>query len=224
MGSISSKKYSKLWKQELKENPHLFHLEIISYHDTRSDALWKELQIQKIFNIVKNPLFVNLSYAKQDGYFGMKCYGEEHPQYGKTRTSEQNKRNSEIQKDPSIQIKKKETSLKNFGVDHASKSKIFQENKKIANKIKYGFDSHNSNDLVKQKQAKTKRNNMIIRFGCNSQKEIFDKIFIFEQLYNIKQYKNKPNLSKILKYFPTESHKSIQFLQRTFLKYNKTLI
>ncbi len=76
MGSVKSKKYSKLWKTELKENPQLFHLEIISYHDTRPAAAYAELQVQKIFNVVKNPLFVNLAYATVNGCFGRNMVGE----------------------------------------------------------------------------------------------------------------------------------------------------
>lgn len=71
MGSVRSKNYKNIWKQELKEHPELFHLEIISYHDTRPEATYKELQIQKLFNVVKNPLFVNMSYAQPNGFFGM---------------------------------------------------------------------------------------------------------------------------------------------------------
>ncbi len=82
-GTIKSKKYSDIWKQELKENPDLFSTVIISYHCTRSDALWKELQIQKIFNVVKNPLFVNLAYASPNGFFGRDVSGENNPMFGK---------------------------------------------------------------------------------------------------------------------------------------------
>lgn len=71
MGSVSSKKYKDIWKQELKEHPELFNLEIISYHDARSDAIWRELQLQQLFNVVKNPLFVNMAYAQPNGFFGM---------------------------------------------------------------------------------------------------------------------------------------------------------
>lgn len=69
-GSVVSKNYRSVWKSELKENPHLFSTKIISYHDTRPEALWKELHLQKIFNVVKNPLFINMSYASPNGYFG----------------------------------------------------------------------------------------------------------------------------------------------------------
>jgi|688.fasta_scaffold246087_4 hypothetical protein len=70
-GSVSSKKYKIIWETELKNNPHLFSVEIISYHDTRPEATYKELQLQRIFNVVTNPLFVNMSYAKPKGYFGV---------------------------------------------------------------------------------------------------------------------------------------------------------
>lgn len=71
MGSVSSKKYKSIWKQELKDHPELFHLEIISYHDTRPEATYKELQVHKLFNVAKNPLFVNMSLAQPKGYFGI---------------------------------------------------------------------------------------------------------------------------------------------------------
>ncbi len=90
MGSVSSKKYKSLWNQELKENPQLFNLEIISYHDTRPAATYAELQIQKIFNVVKNPLFVNLAYASVNGYFGKDTSGKNNPMYGKKRALENN--------------------------------------------------------------------------------------------------------------------------------------
>lgn len=82
MGSVSSKKYKVLWKQELKEHPELFNLEIISYHDTRSDATWKELQLQKTFNVLNNPLFVNMSYASINGFCGLILMGSDNPNFG----------------------------------------------------------------------------------------------------------------------------------------------
>lgn len=88
MGSIKSKIYKNIWNSELKSNPHLFSIEIISCHDTRSAATYKELQIQKIFNVVKNPLFVNMSYAAANGFFGMSVSGETHPNYNKSRTKD----------------------------------------------------------------------------------------------------------------------------------------
>ena len=69
-GSIRSKKYRTIWESELKEHPELFNTTIISYHYTGRDSLWKELQLQRMFNVVKNNLFVNMSYATVNGFFG----------------------------------------------------------------------------------------------------------------------------------------------------------
>ena len=67
-GSVASKRYKAIWLSELKLHPELFSTSIVSYHDTRSNATWKELQIQKIFNVVKSDLFVNRAYASINGF------------------------------------------------------------------------------------------------------------------------------------------------------------
>lgn len=68
-GSVLSKKYKSLWLQELIDHPELFDIEIISKHYTRVEAFEKEFKLQKMLNVVKNPLFINLSYAnKKFGY------------------------------------------------------------------------------------------------------------------------------------------------------------
>ena len=44
-GSVSSKEYGKIWKEELRNNPELFRTRIISSHDTREQAFDKEEMI-----------------------------------------------------------------------------------------------------------------------------------------------------------------------------------
>ena len=85
-GSVQSKKYKSIWHSELKNNQHLFSVEIISYHDTRPEATHKELQLQRIFNAVTNPLFVNMSYAQANG-----CFGMEQSTENKIETTNRNK-------------------------------------------------------------------------------------------------------------------------------------
>lgn len=80
-GSVCSKKYKTIWESELKERPELFKTEIISYQDTRSDALYKELQSQKLFNAVKNPSFINMSYANYNGCYGTSLKGSDNPAF-----------------------------------------------------------------------------------------------------------------------------------------------
>lgn len=62
-GSVSSKVYGKIWKEELKNNPGLFRTKIISSHNTREQAFDKEEKLQKRLNVIKNPLYINKSFA-----------------------------------------------------------------------------------------------------------------------------------------------------------------
>jgi hypothetical protein len=68
-------RYKDIWLSELKLHPELFSTVIVSFHDTRSNATYKELQVQKIFNVVKSDLFINKSYAR--GGFGDTTYSPE---------------------------------------------------------------------------------------------------------------------------------------------------
>lgn len=75
-GSVQSKQYEYIWKEELKQNPHLFKTKIISNHDNREDALEKELLLQTKLNVVKSPLYINMALAQKNGYFGMSTKGK----------------------------------------------------------------------------------------------------------------------------------------------------
>ena len=93
-GSVVSKKYKSIWKQELKNNPHLFKTKIISKHGTRQEALDKEYNLQIKLNVMKSTMYINMSVASPNGYFGMNVSGENHPMFGKQYTKEQNIQNS----------------------------------------------------------------------------------------------------------------------------------
>lgn len=139
MGSVKSKIYKNIWKSELKDNINLFSIEIISYHETRKEALWKELQIQKIFNVVTNPLFVNMSYAQPNGFFGRDVSGKNNPNYNNKWTLENRKKQSErakIQfttnnpnKNPSIE-KRKQMSERMLGENNPMHNKKHKESSK----------------------------------------------------------------------------------------------
>lgn len=85
-GSVSSKEYKQIWKEELNNNPHLFKTKIISKHNTDKEAREKELYLQKCLNVVKSNFYVNKSLALPNGFFGMNVSGENNPMFGKTRT------------------------------------------------------------------------------------------------------------------------------------------
>lgn len=69
-GSVSSKKWKSLFQNELKNNPHLFEIEILETCDTRKEALELELKHQEQNDILKNDDYMNESYARVNGYFG----------------------------------------------------------------------------------------------------------------------------------------------------------
>ena len=87
-GSVQSRKYNNIWKAELKNNPNLFETVIISTHFTREDALNKEYKLQKQLNVVSSPLYINLSIAGINGFFGMSMLGKDSPSFGKKRSTE----------------------------------------------------------------------------------------------------------------------------------------
>jgi hypothetical protein len=89
-GSVKSKKYKEIWKSELKNNPNLFTTKIVTIHDSRQEALDKEDLLHKKLNVVKSPMYINMSFASKNGYFGtsLSRYGQDAPFYGKTHTTE----------------------------------------------------------------------------------------------------------------------------------------
>lgn len=62
-GSPSSVQYSELWKSEVKNNPQLFKTFIIDYSNEMAQKLENEYKWQKTFNVVDDPLFVNMAFA-----------------------------------------------------------------------------------------------------------------------------------------------------------------
>src|SRR5574343_355529 len=67
-GSVSSKKWGKIFREELKHNPHLFSIQILSLHDTRKEALYEELEQQINRDVVKSSEYFNESLATPNGF------------------------------------------------------------------------------------------------------------------------------------------------------------
>lgn len=87
-GSVSSKQYSKIWKKELKENPHLFKIKILSTFPTGKLAREREKDLQIKLNVVRSPMYINKATAQPNGFAGMDVDGENNPFYGKTHSAE----------------------------------------------------------------------------------------------------------------------------------------
>ena len=74
-GTVSSKIYKDVWKKELKENPHLFKTRVLTTHNTRKEATDKELSFQKSLSVVSSTMYINMSYATVNGFFGVSQKG-----------------------------------------------------------------------------------------------------------------------------------------------------
>lgn len=82
-GSVTSIRYKKIFKSELKNNKELFDIKILSYHETRKEALEEELRLQKENNVVESNEYFNESYASVDGCFGRNVIGKNNPMFNR---------------------------------------------------------------------------------------------------------------------------------------------
>jgi hypothetical protein len=58
-GTVTSKQYKLIWKQELRDNPNLFKTVIISNHDSKEQAKQRETELQSYFSVHTNPMYIN---------------------------------------------------------------------------------------------------------------------------------------------------------------------
>lgn len=77
-GSVTSKTYSAIWKEELRDNPSLFKTRIIRTYPTRKEALVREKTLQEKLSVVRSSMYINLSTASKNGFFGMPMAGRKH--------------------------------------------------------------------------------------------------------------------------------------------------
>lgn len=82
-GTVASKKYKKLFCQELKNNPQLFKTQIVATYHSRKMALYREKILQIKLNVVKSTMYINQSIAQLNGCHGMSVRGEDSPVYGR---------------------------------------------------------------------------------------------------------------------------------------------
>jgi hypothetical protein len=88
-GSVSSKEYKHIWKQELKDNFHLFKRRIIASYHSRDEAISAESKFHFILQVHRNSLYVNKCVAgnspRSMGFIG---YGKNNPMYGHVYSDE----------------------------------------------------------------------------------------------------------------------------------------
>lgn len=113
-GSVVSKKYKKVFNEELKNKPHLFDYVVLNEFETRDSATENELYYQKLWNVVKSDLFFNEAFASVGGMFGRDVKGFNNPMYGRTHSKETKKKLS-AQKRGKTRIVSEETKQKQIG-------------------------------------------------------------------------------------------------------------
>ena len=57
-GSVASRKYKAIWKQELKEHPDLFKTKITSEHLTRDEALLRERKFHEALKVQNSEMYI----------------------------------------------------------------------------------------------------------------------------------------------------------------------
>lgn len=80
-GSVSSKRYSIVWKSELSDNRHLFKTRVLKCFSSRKESLLYEEKLQRQLDVVNNPLYCNQAFANKG--FAIPMYGKLNPMYGK---------------------------------------------------------------------------------------------------------------------------------------------
>ena len=124
-GSVSSKRYKNIWKQELKTNPHLFITKILCCFENRQEALNRENYIQRQLKVVDNCLYVNQAYAIPGGCFRNSFHGKSNPMFGKTRTDAKQrmlKNNPMYNSDTSNRVAESKKRLRKLGLHKTTRN------------------------------------------------------------------------------------------------------
>lgn len=194
-GSVKSKKWGNNFYSELKNNKELFKVEILSYHNSRKEALEEELKQQIINDVVISKDYFNESFAKVDGYFGHDMSGKNHPQYGKKMSDE---------------IKEK-ISKKRLGYKFSEKAKNKMSESKIGNRNSF-FGKKHSEETKKKNSEKMKRNYELL-----SEEDKLNNILNQKGRKNILQFDNNGNF--VAEYLSIRQVEKITGFKRTCISY-----
>ena len=172
-GSVRSKKWKNNFYYEIEINKDLFEVKILSYHNSRIEALEEELRIQIINDVVKSTDYFNESLASINGYFGHDVSGKNHPQYGKklseeqknkftfkgrTQSIESRRKISESNKGKKLSEETKEKiSQKHIGYKYSDETKLKMAESKIGNKNSFYGKKH-SEETKNKNSNKMKQN------------------------------------------------------------------
>ena len=98
-GSVASKHLVHIWKSELKINPQLFCVKILSMHDTRQEAYDAEDKLLRARNAVNSGFYMNARCAKGLGYHPK---GSDSPRFKVPHTAEAKAKISKVHKNKKL--------------------------------------------------------------------------------------------------------------------------
>jgi len=144
-GSVTSIKYGEIFKEELKNNPHLFEYEVLSEHETRASALEVELTKQIEFGVVKSLDYFNEALASVNGMFGRDVSGDSNPMYGNVH-SEESKKKMSIKRGNKKRYDVTETHREIISKAHKGK-KVSENTKSLISENRKGKNCGNDNHM-----------------------------------------------------------------------------
>lgn len=129
-GSVGSKLYRRIWKDEIKNHPERFSTKIVAEYQTRLEALAREREFQIKLRVVDSPMYINQSLASKNGFFGRSVFGKNHPRFGVKHTAESRQKMSDSRLGKKIAPRSEETKIK---MSQAARSRWADSSQREAN-------------------------------------------------------------------------------------------
>lgn len=191
-GSVLSKKWKQIYKDEQKQNKSLFKTRILSCYDTRQDALNEEKRLHIKYNVVKSNRFFNESIARVNGFFGMDVSGKNNPNYG-------NKWSDEMKDKASLRMKNSDCYFTRNDRIEWYENKTEQEINNInlkkgrsGNKNAFFGKHHTKENILKSTTNRRNNNNGAYHNYEQKECEFCGKVFT-ALMFHIKYCKQNPN-------------------------------
>jgi hypothetical protein len=184
-GSVKSKKYKEIYRKELVENKHLFKTIIIKKYYSRKYAMFKERKIQEKLNVVRSEMYMNLSVAKDFGWFGMKVKGINNPVYGKrwkkTPKQIENCRKASLKAFSNLEYKEKISKIRKNRLPKSN-----EQIQQIIKKYKEILEFYNSKPNLTTEYNYIRQNGKLLTYERAFAKEFCKKFNLTNNgLYNI---------------------------------------
>jgi hypothetical protein len=103
---------------------NLFEIKILSFHNSREEALIEELKLHVEYDVVNSEDYMNESKAMVNGFFGRDVSGKNHPMWGKKHSLKTREKLSIARRK---RITKEETRLK---ISNSNKGKKLSDDQK----------------------------------------------------------------------------------------------